>query len=93
MIMNKKELVDTLAQKFNLPKTTTDDFVKKFFDTIGEALKAGEKVVIPGFGTFEVSERAARQGRNPKTGEPLEIKASKTPRFKPGKTLKEALNN
>jgi len=90
--MNKKELVDILARKFDLPKATTDDFVRKFFDTIGEALKSGEKVVIPGFGTFEVNERAARTGRNPQTGEPVEIKASKVARFKAGKALKDAMN-
>jgi DNA-binding protein HU-beta len=90
--MTKKELVDILAKKFDLPKNTTDDIVKKFFDTIGESLKSGEKVVIPGFGTFEVSERSARTGRNPQTGEPLEIKASKVPRFRPGKTLKDAVS-
>ena len=90
--MNKKELVDTLAEKFNLPKTTTNDLVKTFFDTISEALEAGEKVAIHGFGTFEMSSRAARKGRNPQTGETLEIKASKKPRFKPGKALKDALN-
>jgi DNA-binding protein HU-beta len=90
--MTKKELIDILAKKFDLPKTTTDDIVKKFFDTIGETLKSGEKVVIPGFGTFDVSERSARTGRNPQTGEPLEIKASKVPRFKPGKALKDAVN-
>lgn len=90
--MNKKELVDTLAEKFNLPKTTTNDLVKTFFDTIIEALEAGEKVSIHGFGTFEISSRAARKGRNPKTGEIFEIKASKKPRFKPAKALKDALN-
>ncbi|MFP9216771.1 HU-related DNA-binding protein HupN, partial [Enterococcus faecalis] len=65
--------------------------VEKVFDTISEALKSGEKVSIPGFGTFEVRERAARKGRNPQTGEEIDIPATKAPAFKPAKALKDAV--
>ena len=65
---------------------------KAFIDVVSEELKKGEKVQLVGFGTFEVSERAAREGRNPQTGETMEIKASKTPKFKAGKALKDMMN-
>lgn len=66
--------------------------LKAFIDVVSEELKKGEKVQLVGFGTFEVSERAAREGRNPQTGETMEIKASKTPKFKAGKALKDMMN-
>ena len=83
--MNKTELVAAMAEQTNLSK-------KAFIDVVSEELKKGEKVQLVGFGTFEVSERAAREGRNPQTGETMEIKASKTPKFKAGKALKDMMN-
>ena len=79
--MNKTELVAAMAEQTNLSKKDAE-----------AALKKGEKVQLVGFGTFEVSERAAREGRNPQTGETMEIKASKTPKFKAGKALKDMMN-
>ena len=87
--MNKTELVAAVAEKADLSKKEADAAVKAFIDSVAEELKKGEKVQLVGFGTFEVSERAARQGRNPQTGETIEIAASKTPRFKAGKALKD----
>ena len=89
--MNKTELVEAVAKAADLPKTTASKAVDAFAAVIGEALKDGDTVVITGFGTFSVRERPARTGHNPKTGEPMEIAASKTPNFKAGKTLKDAL--
>lgn len=87
--MNKTELVAAIAEKADLSKKEAEAAVKAFIDSVAEELKKGEKVQLVGFGTFEVSERAARQGRNPQTGETIEIAASKTPRFKAGKALKD----
>jgi DNA-binding protein HU-beta len=87
--MNKTELVAAVAEKADLSKKEAEAAVKAFIDSVAEELKKGEKVQLVGFGTFEVSERAARQGRNPQTGETIEIAASKTPRFKAGKALKD----
>ena len=90
--MNKTELVAAMAEQTNLSKKDAEAALKAFIDVVSEELKKGEKVQLVGFGTFEVSERAAREGRNPQTGETMEIKASKTPKFKAGKALKELVN-
>ena len=86
--MNKTELVAAMAEQTNLSKKDAEAALKAFVDVVSEELKKGEKVQLVGFGTFEVSERAAREGRNPQTGETMEIKASKTPKFKAGKALR-----
>jgi len=88
---NKAELVDRVAKKTQLTKKDVSATVEALFETIQEALKAGEKVQVIGFGNFEVRERAARKGRNPQTGKEIKIKASKVPAFKAGKALKEAV--
>ncbi|MBQ3391944.1 MAG: HU family DNA-binding protein [Lachnospiraceae bacterium] len=90
--MNKTELIAAISTKAGLTKKDAEKVLKAFTDTVTEELKKGEKVQIVGFGTFEVSERAARDGRNPSTGEPMSIAASKAPRFKAGKALKDAIN-
>ena len=90
--MNKTELVAAIAEKAELSKKDAEAALKAFIDVVSEELKKGEKVQLVGFGTFEVSERAAREGRNPQTGETMEIKASKTPKFKAGKALKDMVN-
>ena len=90
--MNKTELVAAMAEQTNLSKKDAEADLKAFIDVVSEELKKGEKVQLVGFGTFEVSERAAREGRNPQTGETMEIKASKTPKFKAGKALKDMMN-
>ena len=90
--MNKTELVVAVAEQAGLSKKDAEAAVKAFTDVVAEALKAGDKIQLVGFGTFEVSERAAREGRNPRTGETMTIKASKTPKFKAGKALKDLVN-
>ena len=90
--MNKTELVAAMAEQTNLSKKDAEAALKAFIDVVSEELKKGEKVQLVGFGTFEVSERAAREGKNPQTGETMEIKASKTPKFKAGKALKDMMN-
>ena len=90
--MNKTELVAAMAEQTNLSKKDAEAALKAFIDVVSEELEKGEKVQLVGFGTFEVSERAAREGRNPQTGETMEIKASKTPKFKAGKALKDMMN-
>ena len=90
--MNKTELVAAMAEQTNLSKKDAEAALKAYVDVVSEELKKGEKVQLVGFGTFEVSERAAREGRNPQTGETMEIKASKTPKFKAGKALKDMMN-
>ena len=90
--MNKTELVAAMADQTQLYKKDAEAALKAFIDVVSEELKKGEKVQLVGFGTFEVSERAAREGRNPQTGETMEIKASKTPKFKAGKALKDMMN-
>ena len=87
--MNKTELVAAIAKKTELSKK---DAEKAFTDVVAEELKKGEKIQIVGFGTFEVSERAAREGRNPRSGEVMHIAASKAPKFKAGKALKDIVN-
>ena len=90
--MNRTELVAAMAEKTQLSKKDADLALKAFIDVVSEEMQKGEKVQLVGFGTFEVSERAAREGRNPQTGETMEIKASKTPKFKAGKALKDMVN-
>ena len=90
--MNKTEFIAAVAEKAEISKKDSEKALKAFVDVVTEQLKAGDKVQLVGFGTFEVSERAAREGRNPQTGETMEIKASKTPKFKAGKALKDAVN-
>ncbi len=90
--MNKTELVAAMAEQTNLSKKDAEAALKAFVDVVAGELKKGEKVQLVGFGTFEVSERAAREGRNPQTGETMTIKASRTPKFKAGKALKDMIN-
>ena len=90
--MNKAELVAAMADKAELSKKDAEAALKAFTDVVAEELRKGEKIQLVGFGTFEVSERAARTGRNPQTGEEMTIPASKAPKFKAGKALKDALN-
>lgn len=90
--MNKSELIDAIAQRSDLSKAVAKSAVDSYHDTVLEELKAGRKVDILGFGSFSTSERAARTGRNPKTGEALKIKASRVPKFKPGKALRDSVN-
>ena len=90
--MNKSELVAAIAEKAELSKKDAEKAVKAFTDTVAEQLKAGEKIQLVGFGTFEVAERAARTGKNPQTGAAIKIPASKAPKFKAGKALKDTVN-
>jgi DNA-binding protein HU-beta len=90
--MNRKELVDALAAKTESTKADAERAVSGLIDIISATLKKGDSLSLVGFGTFEVRKRAARTGRNPKTGEELKIKASKVPAFKPGATLKATVN-
>ncbi|MBR2293633.1 MAG: HU family DNA-binding protein [Clostridia bacterium] len=90
--MNKTQLVEVVALKSGLKKKEAEAAVNAMTEAIAEALKAGDKVQLIGFGTFEVKERAARDGRNPKTGETIKIAASKHPSFAAGKALKDSLN-
>lgn len=90
--MNRTELVAAMAEKAELSKKDAEKALKAFTEVVAEELKKGEKIQIVGFGTFEVSERAARVGKNPRTGESLTIEASKSPKFKAGKALKDSLN-
>ena len=90
--MNKAELVAAIADKTELSKKDAEAALKAFTDVVAEELKKGEKIQLVGFGTFEVSERAARIGRNPQTGAEMEIPASKAPKFKAGKALKDMIN-
>lgn len=89
--MNKTELIAKVAEKTELTKKDATKAVDAIFASISEALQEGEKVQVIGFGNFEVRERAARKGRNPQTGEEIEIPASKVPAFKPGKALKDGI--
>ncbi len=90
--MNKNELITAIAQQTQLSKKDAEAAIKAFVDVVSEELKKGEKVQLVGFGTFEVSERGEREGRNPSTGEAMTIKASKTPKFKASKTFKDSVN-
>ena len=90
--MNKTELIAAVAEKAELSKKDAEKAVKAFTEVVAGEMVKGEKVQIVGFGTFEVSERAAREGRNPQSGEVMKIAASKAPKFKAGKALKDSLN-
>jgi len=89
--MNKSELIETVANSADLPKATAGKAVDATLAAITEALKAGNQITLVGFGTFSVRERAARTGRDPRTGNTIDIKASKIPAFKAGKALKDAV--
>ena len=90
--MNKTELIAAMAEQAELSQKDAEKALKAFVDIIGEELTKGEKVQLVGFGTFEVSERPEREGRNPQTGEAMKIAASKSPKFKAGKALKDMMN-
>ena len=90
--MNKTELVAAMAEKAELSKKDSEKALKAFIDVVSEELQKGEKIQLVGFGTFEVSERAARTGKNPQTGAEIKIPASKAPKFKAGKALKDVVN-
>ena len=90
--MNKMELVSAMADKTGLSKKDAEAALKAFTDVVAEELKKGEKVQLVGFGTFEVAAREARTGRNPQTGKEMTIAASKAPKFKAGKALKDIVN-
>lgn len=90
--MNKSELVEAVAQSADISKTAATRAVDAFVDSVADALREGDQVTLVGFGTFTVRDRAARTGRNPRTGETINIPASKVPGFKAGKALKDAVN-
>jgi DNA-binding protein HU-beta len=90
--MTKAELIDSIAKRAELPRPKAEDLVNGLFDDIMSALKRGDKVNISGFGTFAVTERKGRTGRNPKTGETIAIAPSRAAKFKAGKSLKESLS-
>ncbi len=89
--MQKKDLIESVAAKTGIAKTGTEQAINALLETITDSLKDGDKVTLVGFGTFSVSERAGRTGRNPQTGEAIEIPPSKVPKFKPGKGLKDQI--
>lgn len=90
--MNKTELIAAVAEKAELSKKDAEKAIKAFTDVVSDELVKGEKIQLVGFGTFEVSKRAAREGRNPQTGKTMKIEACKAPKFKAGKALKDAVN-
>ncbi len=90
--MNKTELVAAMAEQAGVSKKDAEKTLKAFTDVVADTLKKGDKIQLVGFGTFEVAERAAREGRNPQTGKTMKIAASKAPKFKAGKALKDMLN-
>lgn len=90
--MNKAELIDAIAEAADLQKSSATRALDAAIEAISKALKKDDQVTLVGFGTFAVRKRAARSGRNPRTGETIKIKASKVPTFKPGKALKDAVN-
>ena len=90
--MNKTPFIEAIVEKSGLKKKEAEAALNAMTDVIAEALKAGDKIQLVGFGTFEVKERAAREGRNPKTGETIKIAASKHPAFTAGKALKDSVN-
>ena len=90
--MNRTELVAAMAEKSQLSKKDAESALKAFIDVVSEEMQKGEKIQLVGYGTFEVYERAAREGRNPQTGETMTIAASKSPKFKAGKALKDLVN-
>lgn len=90
--MNAHDLVDTIADKAEITKVAAKNVLDVFTDTVMEAVRKGDKVTLAGFGIFEKTQRAARIGRNPQTGERIDIPASKYPKFRPGKQFREAVN-
>jgi len=90
--VNKSELIDAVAAATDLPKASAERALGAVLDSVTDALVKGDQVVLVGFGTFSVKDRAARTGRNPKTGEEIQIAAAKVPSFKAGKALKDAVN-
>ena len=90
--MNKTELIAAIAEKAEISKKDSEKALKAFIDVVTEQLKKDDKVQLVGFGTFEVSKRAAREGRNPQTGKTMKIAACKAPKFKAGKALKDVVN-
>ncbi len=90
--MNKAELIDSIAASADIPKAAAGRALDAMIDAVEGALKKGDTVALVGFGTFSVKDRAARTGRNPQTGKPIEIAAAKIPSFKAGKALKDAVN-
>lgn len=90
--MNKTELITRISENTELSKKDAEIAINAFIDVVGDALAHGDKVQLVGFGTFEVVERAARTGRNPRTGKSIPIPKSKSPKFKPSKNLKETVN-
>lgn len=90
--MNKSELIAAMAEKAEFSKKDTEKVLAAFIDTVSSTLQEGNKIQLVGFGTFEVADRAARVGKNPQTGKEIKIPASKAPKFKPGKALKELVN-
>jgi len=90
--MNKNDLITAMASKADMSKKDAEKVLKAFEEAVTEELANGGRVQLVGFGTFDVSERAEREGRNPQTNKPLHIPASKSPRFKVGKTLRDAVN-
>lgn len=90
--MNRSELVAKIAEKSELTKKDSEKALSAFIESVTVALKSGDKVQLVGFGTFEVRKREARTGRDPRSGKPIKIAASKSPAFKAGKSLKEAVN-
>lgn len=90
--MNKSEFVEAVAQSADIPKSTAAKAVDAMVDVVGKTLKNGDQVSLVGFGTFLTRDREARQGRNPRTGETINIKASRVPSFKAGKALKDTVN-
>ena len=90
--MNKTELIDVMASKTGMTMKNAEAALNAFVETVSEQLAKGDKISLVGFGTFEVAERAEREGRNPQTGETMKIAASKAPKFKAGKALKDSVN-
>jgi len=91
--VKKADLITAMSEKAGLTKQSAEKALTAFMDSVRSALQSGEKVTIPGFGSFSVVERSARTGRNPVSGEPVNIKASHSPKFKAGKLLKDAVND
>lgn len=91
-MVNKSELIEAVAGSADISKAAAGRALDAITESIASALKEGDQVALVGFGTFLVKERAARSGRNPQTGEPIQIAAAKIPTFKPGKALKDAVN-
>ena len=90
--MNKNELISAVAERAGISKKDAEKFLKVFTDVVTDELKNGGKVQMVGFGTFEITQRESREGRNPKTGETMVIEAASVPKFRAGKALKEAVN-